>query len=144
MLNYVSLFSSAGIGCFGLKLEGFTCIATAELIQRRIDIQKVNHKCRYSTGYICGDLTKPNTYKQLFDEITAFKEKENAKHLVLIVATPPCQGMSVANHKKNNELGRKILVLKFESQMSDGATANISAVHSAALIKTAMPNKRHT
>ena len=44
----------------------------------------------------------------------------------------------------NNELGRKILVLKFESQMSEGATANISAVHSSALIKTAMPNKRHT
>lgn len=112
MLNYVSLFSSAGIGCFGLKLEGFTCIATAELIQRRIDIQKVNKKCKYSTGYICGDLTAPAIHDQLFDEIAAFKKKENVKHIDLIVATPPCQGMSVANHKKNNELGRNSLVVE--------------------------------
>jgi DNA (cytosine-5)-methyltransferase 1 len=106
------LFSSAGIGCFGLKLEGFTCIATAELIQRRIDIQKVNQKCKYSTGYICGDLTDPIIHDQLFDEIAAFKKKEKAKHLDLIVATPPCQGMSVANHKKNNELVRNSLVVE--------------------------------
>jgi len=43
----------------------------------------------------------------------------------------------------NNELGRKTLVAKFESQMSEGTTANIIAVQSSALMKTAMPNKRH-
>ncbi|OEF18992.1 DNA cytosine methyltransferase [Aliivibrio logei] len=112
MLNYVSLFSSAGVGCFGLKLEGFTCIATAELIQRRIDIQKENNKCKYSTGYICGDLTTPEVHEQLFSEITTFKKKEKVKQIDLIVATPPCQGMSVANHKKKEELGRNSLVVE--------------------------------
>ncbi len=100
MFNYVSLFSSAGIGCFGLKIEGFICIATAELIQRRLDIQKENQKCKYPTGYICGDLTDPVIHDELFHEISTFKKKEKIKQIDLIVATPPCQGMSVANHKK--------------------------------------------
>lgn len=38
--TYISLFSSAGIGCYGFKLEGFDCIATNELIARRLEIQK--------------------------------------------------------------------------------------------------------
>lgn len=38
--TYISLFSSAGIGCYGFKLEGFECIATNELITRRLEIQK--------------------------------------------------------------------------------------------------------
>jgi DNA (cytosine-5)-methyltransferase 1 len=112
VLNYISLFSSAGVGCFGLKLEGFTCVATAELIQRRIDIQKENQKCKYSTGYICGDLTDPIIHEQLFNEINTFKKKEKVKNIDLIIATPPCQGMSVANHKKNDELNRNSLVVE--------------------------------
>jgi DNA (cytosine-5)-methyltransferase 1 len=112
VLNYVSLFSSAGIGCFGLKVEGFTCVATSELIPRRINIQKENHKCKYPTGYICGDLTNPVIHDQLFNEIAVFKKKEKIKHIDLIIATPPCQGMSVTNHKKNDELGRNSLVVE--------------------------------
>ena len=81
-LNYVSLFSSAGVGCFGLKMEGFTCVATSELIQRRIDIQKENEKCKYPTGYICGDLTDPIIHEILFNEIAAFKKKEKVKILI--------------------------------------------------------------
>ena len=27
-LTYISLFSSAGIGCYGFKQQGFKCIAT--------------------------------------------------------------------------------------------------------------------
>ena len=45
--TYISLFSSAGIGCYGFKLEGFDCIATNELIARRLEIQKFNKKCKY-------------------------------------------------------------------------------------------------
>ncbi|EGQ4316377.1 DNA cytosine methyltransferase, partial [Staphylococcus pseudintermedius] len=43
-MNYVSLFSSAGVGCYGLSQEGFECIATAELIKRRLDVQRANGK----------------------------------------------------------------------------------------------------
>ena len=37
-LTYISLFSSAGVGCYGFKLEDFICIATNELIERRLNV----------------------------------------------------------------------------------------------------------
>ena len=39
-ITYISLFSSAGIGCYGFKEEKFDCIATVEIIKRRLEIQK--------------------------------------------------------------------------------------------------------
>ena len=33
--TYVSLFSGAGIGCHGLALAGFSCVATVESVARR-------------------------------------------------------------------------------------------------------------
>ena len=35
-LTYISLFSSAGVGCYGFKKAGYKCIATNELIERRM------------------------------------------------------------------------------------------------------------
>lgn len=112
MLTYVSLFSSAGVGCFGLKELGFKCIATAELLEKRLTIQKYNQKCEYDSGYICGDLTQQKTHDALYAEIEAYKQRKKVKEIDLVVATPPCQGMSVANHKKNEELGRNSLVVE--------------------------------
>ena len=45
-LTYISLFSSAGVGCYGFKQEKFQCIATNELISRRLQVQKDNNKCK--------------------------------------------------------------------------------------------------
>ena len=56
-LTYISLFSSAGVGCYGFHLEGFHCIATNELLDRRIEVQRANKKCEYDTGYIPGDIS---------------------------------------------------------------------------------------
>ena len=47
--SYVSLFSSAGIGCYGFKEAGYSCIATVELLERRLKIQKHNNKCMLSS-----------------------------------------------------------------------------------------------
>ena len=33
-LTYVTLFSSGGAGCFGLKMEGFQCVATNEIVAK--------------------------------------------------------------------------------------------------------------
>ncbi len=44
-LNYVSLFSSAGIGCYGFNQENFRCISTCEIDPKRIEIQKNNQIC---------------------------------------------------------------------------------------------------
>ncbi|WP_270538657.1 DNA cytosine methyltransferase [Bacteroides ovatus] len=110
--TYVSLFSSAGIGCYGFKEENFHCIATVELLERRLKIQEYNQKCTYPSGYICGDLTKKETKEKVFNELTKWKERYNITDLDVLIATPPCQGMSVANHKKKNELKRNSLVVE--------------------------------
>lgn len=112
-MTYISLFSSAGIGCYGFKLEGFDCIATNELISRRLEIQKFNNKCKYDSGYICGDITLDSTKENLFTEIYRWKKQESVSRVDVLIATPPCQGMSVANHKKTStEIIRNSLVIE--------------------------------
>ena len=56
VLTYISLFSSAGVGCYGFKEAGFECIATNEILEKRLNIQKINHKYKYESGYILGDI----------------------------------------------------------------------------------------
>lgn len=111
--TYISLFSSAGIGCYGFKLEGFDCVATNELIKRRLDIQRYNNKCKYESGYICGDITEDSTKSALYAQIDLWRKKENLSRIDVVIATPPCQGMSVANHKKcSTEIVRNSLVIE--------------------------------
>jgi len=112
-LTYISLFSSAGIGCFGFKKNGYECIATNELIERRLNIQKINNKCVYETGYIQGDITTEDTKNKIITEVEFWKINHGIIEPDVIIATPPCQGMSVANHKKSiNEIERNSLVLE--------------------------------
>lgn len=101
-MNYISLFSSAGVGCYGFKQENFEGVATSELIERRLKIQKVNNKVKYEKGYVLGDITECDTKNKLYSAIDYYKEKENTKDIDVVVFTAPCQGMSVANHKKND------------------------------------------
>ncbi len=111
--TYISLFSGAGIGCYGFALEGFECIATNEKIARRLDIQRFNHKCKYDSGYICGDISETAIKDLLYAQIDLWKKKENLSRVDVVIATPPCQGMSVANHKKSNsEIVRNSLVVE--------------------------------
>lgn len=111
--TYVSLFSSAGVGCYGFKLNDFDCIATNELIERRLNIQKFNKKCSMDSGYILGDITSPDVKHQLLTQIKTYKKTHNIPEVDVIIATPPCQGMSVANHKKSkDEIKRNSLVVE--------------------------------
>lgn len=89
--TYITLFSSAGVGCYGFKLNDFECIATNELLNTRLDIQKANHKCKYKTGYICGDITSEEIHARLFNEIKMWKEKENLQQVDVVFATPPAK-----------------------------------------------------
>ena len=89
-LTYVSLFSCAGVGCYGFKQAGFECVATNELIERRIKVQKINEKCKFDTGYICDDITLDQTKDKIYKEIEKWSDLGNDRVDVL-VATPPCQ-----------------------------------------------------
>lgn len=111
-LGYVSLFSSAGVGCYGFNQVGYDCIVTSELIQRRIDVQKFNKVCSLDEGYVAGDITDPIVRSQIFKSIDNWKKINKKNEVDVLVATPPCQGISVANHKKKDELGRNSLVVE--------------------------------
>jgi len=111
-LTYISLFSSAGVGCYGFKLNGFECIATNELLTKRLKIQAYNNKCKYKTGYIGGDISNPNVKAKLLTELKFWQDKHKIKEPDVLISTPPCQGMSVANHKKNDEKSRNSLVIE--------------------------------
>lgn len=110
--TYISLFSSAGVGCYGFKQENYHCIATVELLERRLRIQQYNQKCIYDSGYICGDMTVQETKDKVFGQLDMWKRNYNIQEPDVIIATPPCQGMSVANHKKGDELNRNSLVVE--------------------------------
>lgn len=112
MKTYVSLFSSAGVGCYGFQQEGYYCIATVELLARRLKIQKYNKKCALNGGYICGDMTEASVQDKVFEQLKLWKENFYVDDLDVLISTPPCQGMSVANHKKKDELKRNSLVVE--------------------------------
>ena len=108
-LTYISLFSSAGVGCYGFKTELFKCIATVEILEKRLNIQKINKKCDFESAYISDDITSDICKNKIRNELKRWKlNKENS--LDVLIATPPCQGMSVANHKKGDEIHRNSLV----------------------------------
>lgn len=118
--TYISLFSSAGVGCYGFKEAGFECIATNELVSRRLDIQRYNKKCKYDSGYIYGDVTSPHTKALIKAEVSKWEKKEGLSEVDVIIATPPCQGMSVANHKKTStEIVRNSLVIESIKMIKD-------------------------
>ncbi len=112
-LTYISLFSGAGVGCYGLLEEGFECVATNEILEKRLNIQRINRKCKLDESYISGDIKKPETKERILKQIGFYSKKFGNDRVDLVVATPPCQGMSVANHKKkNDEIKRNSLVVE--------------------------------
>ncbi len=112
-LTYISLFSGAGVGCYGLLEERFECVATNEILEKRLNIQRINRKCKLDESYISGDIKKPETKEKILKQIEFYSKKFGNDRVDLVIATPPCQGMSVANHKKkNDEIKRNSLVIE--------------------------------
>jgi len=137
-LTYVSLFSSAGVGCFGFQQNGFECIATNELLDKRIKFQKNNDKCKYPSGYICADITADATKEQIKNEIKFWKIEHGIDTPDVLIATPPCQGMSVANHKKSiDEIKRNSLVIESIKIIRDILPKIFIFENVAAFLKTA-------
>ncbi|WP_373402856.1 DNA cytosine methyltransferase [Candidatus Phytoplasma solani] len=104
--TYISLFSSAGIGCYGFKKENFQCLATNEFLSKRMEIQKNNKVCVNDEGYILGDIRENKD--KILDIV-----KKHGKQITIVIATPPCQGISTLNQKKNSkEILRNSLVVE--------------------------------
>lgn len=112
VLSYVSLFSGAGIGCSAFDGRGFTCVATSELQPRRLAVQHANKVGWRDSSYILGDLSLVETKNRVLEEVASWVSSKKAE-ITAVIATPPCQGISVANHKKKpDEIHRNSLVLE--------------------------------
>ena len=57
-------------------------------------------------------MTTQETKDKVFAELAMWERGFNLTDLDVLIATPPCQGMSVANHKKKDELKRNSLVVE--------------------------------
>jgi DNA (cytosine-5)-methyltransferase 1 len=77
-------------------MEDHHCVATNEIIAKRLDVQKANNICKYDSGYIVGDIQEPDIKKKIYDEIRKWRKKGNDR-IDVVIATPPCQGISVIN-----------------------------------------------
>jgi DNA (cytosine-5)-methyltransferase 1 len=78
----------------------------------RLVVQRFNNKCSSDTGYILGYITEKETKNKILTEVKNWLQKNKQKDIDVLIATPPCQGMSIANHKKKDELSRNSLVIE--------------------------------
>lgn len=81
----VSLFCSSGIGDLGLQANNIETVAACELLPERMRLFLHNHP--EAKGF-CGDIWK------LKDEIINYYKGKFKDNPFLVIATPPCQGMS--------------------------------------------------
>lgn len=92
-LNGLSLFASAGIAEMNLSQCNINIKIANELIPIRAKVHKFWHP---NADIICGDITD----KKIKEEILNKSLKEN---IDFILATPPCQGVSLIGKNKTND-----------------------------------------
>ena len=88
-LTGLSLFASAGIGETYFKDVGIDIMVANELLEKRADLYRAINP---ETTVVCGDITKD----EVFSKILASCPKK----VDFILASPPCQGMSVAGKNR--------------------------------------------
>ncbi len=92
-MNGVSLFANVGIAETYIHNHGINIVVANELLENRAAFHKENHpKC----NMVQGDITNPEIYNKIVGE--AKKRKCD-----FLIATPPCQGMSVAGKMKEDD-----------------------------------------
>lgn len=84
----VSLFSGAGLSDLGFQMAGFQFVVQVESDQRRAEVGADNFP---TSTWITQDV------REAGDEIERAYADSTSEPLDLLVATPPCQGMSSSN-----------------------------------------------
>ncbi|MEI3610455.1 DNA (cytosine-5-)-methyltransferase [Pseudogracilibacillus sp. SO10305] len=90
MMKGVSMFSSAGIGELYLKKIGLNIVVANEVIERRGKLHQYTYP---DAEMIIGDISKEDIFEKFI--------KESKKHVIdFLIASPPCQGMSIAGKNR--------------------------------------------
>ena len=89
----LSLFSNVGIAETYFENMGIDVVVANELVEERAMFYRHLYP---RTDMICGDITEPEIFEKV--KVRSKEEKVN-----LIIATPPCQGMSCAGSKNPDD-----------------------------------------
>lgn len=104
-MKILSLFANIGVAEAYLKEIGFDVVVANELIERRALLYS---KIYPETHMICGDITD----KKIFDKIV----KESLERGVdIIMATPPCQGMSTVGQMLADDVRNRLVCQVIEA-----------------------------
>ena len=103
-MNYkvLSLFSNVGFGEFYLNDLPLDVVVANELEQDRANFYNVLHP---STKMINGDITDSSIRSEIISEC------KKRGPIDIVMATPPCQGMSLANATKSPDDERNALII---------------------------------
>lgn len=85
----ISLFSGAGIGETYLSALGINIVVANEVIEKRANLYRSINPC---CDMVCGDITD----EAIFEKIISLSHG-----IEFIIASPPCQGMSIAGKNRN-------------------------------------------
>lgn len=102
-MKILSLFANVGFGEFYLRNKGFDVVVANELLDDRVDFYKKLHPDTESV--ICGDISQPLVQERIIDSCNKFGPID------VVIATPPCQGMSLANASKASDDPRNTLII---------------------------------
>jgi DNA (cytosine-5)-methyltransferase 1 len=126
-MNGVSLFANVGIAETYISKHNINIVVANELLEKRVEFYKDHHK---NCDIIQGDITN----KDIFNKVLTKAKKQKCKFLI---ATPPCQGMSVAGKMKEDD-PRNILikyVIEFIKQLQPN---NIIIENVPGILKTSL------
>lgn len=113
-MNALSLFSNVGFGEFYLKQLGVNVVLANELLEPRCSLYSRFHPL---TDCINGDISF-----QKYRDLIIKRAQANPESIDLVIATPPCQGMSGANAlKKPDDIRNKLIVHALEVFNNIGA-----------------------
>nr|DAT87970.1 MAG TPA: Cytosine specific methyltransferase [Caudoviricetes sp.] len=99
-LKVASMFSNIGVAEASLGNIGIDVIVANELEERRADLYSAIYP---NSEMIVGDITDEKVF-------SIFVESASKKGVDVLMATPPCQGMSTAGKKNEND-ERNLLIL---------------------------------
>jgi DNA (cytosine-5)-methyltransferase 1 len=102
-MKILSLFSNVGFGESYLSELGHEVVVSNELLPDRVEFyKKLNPNTK---EVICGDICVQSVQSKII------KACEKYGPIDIIIATPPCQGMSVANaQKESNDVRNRLIV----------------------------------
>lgn len=103
-MKVLSLFCNVGFGEYYFQENGIDVVVANELLKDRVDFYKNLHQ-NSNTRIINGDVSDKLTQDQIIEACEALGPID------MVMATPPCQGMSLANATKASDDPRNTLIV---------------------------------